>query len=83
MRSELPADLRKIAAYLTAPSQVHTLLYAADELDRVEVLRSTSKAGLLLDTLILLPRLSSGALRKIAYDCVKLIAGRMEDGIPD
>ncbi|WIB25848.1 hypothetical protein [Curtobacterium sp. MCSS17_015] len=42
-----------------------------------------NKPGLLLDVLIVLPRLNSGALRKIADDCEKLIAGRMEDGIPE
>lgn len=41
------------------------------------------QAGLLLDTLIILPRLNSAALRKIADDCEKLIAGRMEDGVFD
>ena len=38
-------------------------------------------AGLTLDILVALPRLNSAALRRIADDCEKLIAGRTEDGV--
>jgi hypothetical protein len=41
------------------------------------------QAGLTLDILIMLPRLSSSALRKIADECERSIRERMEDGVFD
>lgn len=41
----------------------------------------TSNAGITLDILVTLPRLSSGALRKIADECERMIRERMEDGV--
>jgi hypothetical protein len=38
---------------------------------------------LFVDTLLILPSLGSGALRKIAEYCEKIIAGRMSDGVFD
>ncbi len=73
--------------------------HLVESLRRADLLRSDEKpvsipfgddqpehpwqAGLTLDILVMLPRLNSAALRKIADDCEKLIAGRMEDGAFD
>lgn len=40
-----------------------------------------AKAGLVLDTLLVLPHLNSSALRKIADECERMIRERMEDGV--
>lgn len=42
-----------------------------------------SQAGVTLDILLMLPRLNSAALRKIADECERSIRERMEDGVFD
>lgn len=41
------------------------------------------QAGLTLDILLMLPRLNSAALRKIADECETMIRERIEDGVFD
>lgn len=75
---DLAAGKRDQAMYDTVLAAAQEYAYRLNNPESV-----LSQGGLLLDTLIILPRLNSGALRKIADEAQRIIDARMEDGIPD
>lgn len=74
--AQLAATLRR-AELLRKDGEPVSIPFADDQP------RERWQAGLTLDILVSLPRLNSAALRKIADDCERLIAKRMEDGVFD
>lgn len=73
-----PIDHMRAMNYLMPTTTTEAALAALEVQER---LRATASPGLVLDTLIALPHISSAGLRKIADEAQRIIDGRIEDGV--